>query len=190
MFKPEIRVIAWDDCSFRYKTKKVCLVGVVYRGGSFMDGLLSVSIAKDGLDATEKISAAINNSRHYDQLSIIMLDGITFGGFNVVDIKQLSRKTKMPVIVVIRKKPNMQQFLQALRKFSAFEKRKRFVKSAGRIYKYKSRFGDIFYQKQSLTEKECEQLLKITCVRSNIPEPIRVAHLIASGLSGESRGRA
>ncbi|MBI2579114.1 MAG: DUF99 family protein [Candidatus Aenigmarchaeota archaeon] len=190
MFKPEVRIIAWDDCSFKYRTKKVRLVGVVYRGGSFPDGLLSSSIKKDGLDATEKISAAINSSRHYDQLSLIMTDGITFAGFNVVDIKQLAKQTKMPVIAVIRKKPDMQQFLQALGKFGSLKKRKNAVRNAGKIYKYKSRFGDIFYQKRGLGSRDAKEILKITCIRSNIPEPIRVAHLIATGLSGESRGRA
>lgn len=190
MFKQEVRIIAWDDCSFRYKTKRVRLVGAVYRGGSFMDGLLSTQITKDGLDSTDKIASAINKSRHYDQLSLVMLDGITFGGFNVVDVKMLAKQTKMPVIVIMRQKPDMKKFLSALKKFPAFEKRKISVINAGKIFMYKSRSGDIFYQKCGLSIKESEEILKITCVRSNIPEPIRVAHLIATGLSGESRGHA
>jgi len=186
MFKPEIRIIAWDDCSFRYRTKKVLLVGAIYRGGSFMDGLLSTQITKDGLDATKKIIEAVNKSRHYDQLSVIMLDGITFGGFNVVDVKHLAKQTKMPVIVIMRKKPDMKKFLDALKKFPGFARRKMIVKRAGKIHEYKN----IFYQKYGISGRDCEQILRITCIRSNIPEPIRVAHLIASGLSGESRGRA
>ncbi|MEM7819245.1 MAG: DUF99 family protein [Candidatus Aenigmatarchaeota archaeon] len=195
MIKKEIRIIAWDDCRFRFKSKKVRIIGVIFRGGLFLDGLLSTIINKDGNDATDKIINSILYSRHYNQLSIIMLDGISFAGFNLVDIKELNKKTKLPVIVVQRKKPNMKKFINALNIFSDSKKRKEIVKKAGKIYKY----DKIFYQKYGLSINECNEILKITCTRANIPEPIRVAHIIASGLSRqsksasfvfESRGRA
>lgn len=184
MVKPEIRIIAWDDCAFSFKQKRVLIVGAVFRGGSFLDGMLSTRIAKDGSDATEKIARSINKSRHHDQLSVIMLDGITFAGFNIVDIAALNRKTALPVIVILRKRPDIKKFTTALKIFG--DNRKRAIKTAGRIYSYR----DIFYQKSGISRKECGEILKITCTHSKIPEPIRAAHLIASGLSGESHGHA
>jgi len=188
--KKEIRIIAWDDCAFRFSQKRVSIVGAVFRGGSFLDGLLSTRIEKDGLDATEKIAESILKSRHYDQLSLIMLDGITFAGFNLVDIKELNRKTKLPVIVVQRKKPDMARFKETLRIFKDHKKRLSMVKKAGRIFPFSKDGKDIFYQRSGLDNKKTREILKITCTRSNLPEPIRVAHLIASGLSGESKGGA
>ncbi len=193
MFKKEIRIIAWDDCAFKFHSKSVTLVGVVFRGGQFLDGLISVKIKKDGLDATGKISGAIMDSRHHDQLSLIMLDGITFAGLNLVDINKLRKTTKLPVIVIQRDKPEMGKFLLAMKRAGDYRKRSGAVKSAGKIYKC----GDVFYQKSGLTIKECQEILMLTCTRAKIPEPIRVAHLIASGLSRtvhggftESRGGA
>jgi len=186
MLKREVRIIAWDDCGFRFAAKTVTLIGAIYRGASFMDGLLSTRIAKDGTDATEKIVERIISSRHHDQLSVIMLKGITFAGFNVADIKELSKSTRLPVLVVQRKKPDIKKFLAAMKMFGNYKARERAAKSAGRIYKY----GKIFYQKAGLSRDECEKLLRLTCVRSDIPEPLRIAHIIASGMSGESRGRA
>lgn len=192
-FKKEIRIIAWDDCAFKFRQKSVLIIGVVFRGGQFLDGLLSTKVTKDGLDATDKISESITRSRHYDQLSLIMLDGITFAGLNMIDIKKLRKTTKLPVIAVQRDMPDMKKFMLAMRRVKGYDKRQKMVKAAGKIYKYK----EIYYQKNGLTCKECEELLKTTCTRSKIPEPIRVAHLIASGLSRrthdgifESRGRA
>jgi endonuclease V-like protein UPF0215 family len=184
--KKEIRIVAWDDCAFRFRQKKVCIIGAIFRGGQFMDGLLSNTIEKDGLDATEKIISAVKNSRHYGQLSVIMLDGITFGGFNVVDIAELNRKTELPVIVIQRKNPDIEKFIDAMKKLGGFDKRKTAVHNAGKVYKH----GKLSYQKSGISNEECERLIDMTCIRANIPEPIRVAHLIASGLSGESRGRA
>ena len=47
-------------------------------------------VAIDGFDATEQIASMINSSPHCKQLRLVMLNGITFAGFNVVDIKRLN----------------------------------------------------------------------------------------------------
>jgi len=191
MFKKQIRIIGWDDAAFSKPSKHpsnqfITLVGAVIRGGDYIDGLLTTKIEVDGLDATEKIIESINNSRHKDQLKIIMTNGVSFGGFNLIDIKEVYKTTKLPVIVIQRKKPDMTEFLKAMNIFSDFKKRKQIVKNAGMIYKC----NKIFYQKIGLTKKQAEEIIKLTSVHSNIPEPIRVAHIIATGLSGESKGRA
>jgi len=185
--KPEIRVIAWDDCRFKEDDTNVLVIGVIFRGGRFLDGLLSTKIKKDGLDATNRISESINKSRHYDQLQYIMLDGITFGGFNIVDIQKLYKSTNLPVIAVQRNKPNVKLFKHTIRKiFKDWKERIKIVDKAGKIKKW----DKIYYQCFGLSKNECEDILKVTTIRSHVPEPIRVAHLIASGLSGESKGRA
>lgn len=186
MPKQEIRIIAWDDCAFKFKDKRVQILGAIFRGGRFMDGLLSTAIKKDGMDATDRIASCVNSSRHYDQLSLIMLDGISFGGLNIVDIKLLAEKTKLPVIVVMRKMPDIDKFLGTMKKFRNYKTREQSVRNAGDVYSYR----DIFYQKSFLAQEDCEQIFKIACTQSNIPEPLRVAHLIASGLSRKMNVRS
>ena len=186
MLKKEVRIIAWDDCAFSYSQKNVRIVGVIFRGGDFIDGMLSSVIRKDGTDVTEKIGSAILASRHYDQLSYVMTNGISFAGLNILDINELHRRTKLPVIAVVRKKPDRRRFIAALKKFPDFRKRASVVRRTGHV----AAFGEIFFQKAGISLADCRELLKLTCTRSKIPEPLRVAHLVASGLSGESRGRA
>lgn len=190
MPKKEVRIIAWDDCAFRFRQKKVRIIGVIFRGGDFLDGMLSAVITKDGNDATDKIASAVLKSRHYDQLSYIMTNGISFGGLNILDIRGLHARTGLPVIAVVRRKPDRRQFTAALGKFADAKSRTSIVMKTGAVVK----FGEIFYQKAGMTKKECEELLRLTCTRAKIPEPLRAAHLIASGLSSsrgyESRGRA
>lgn len=194
--KKEIRIIAWDDCAFTFRQKYVTAVGVVFRGAAFLDGLLSTKITKDGSDGTVGIAKSVLDSRHYDQLSYIMLNGITIAGFNVVDIKELNERTKLPVIAVQRRKPDMKEFMAALGKLNDCKKKLQAAKKAGKFFRYivkpENNFHgkEILYQKAGASNEECEELLRITCIRGNIPEPLRVAHLIASGLSGESHGRA
>ncbi len=192
MLKKEIRIIAWDDCAFRFSQKSVRIVGAIFRGGDFMDGLLSTIIRKDGMDVTQKMCESILKTRHYDQLSLVLTNGISFGGLNILDINELHRQTRLPVLAVVRKKPDRKQFIDALKKLEGGNKRVGIVRKTGIAVKE----GEIYFQKAGLTRKECSEILGLTCTRSNIPEPLRVVHLIASGLSRrgasgwESRGRA
>jgi len=189
--RKEIRIIGWDDTRHTRKTKTVLLIGPVFRGGQFLDGMLSVRVTKDGLDSTEKIARAILKSRHYDQLSVIMLDGITFGGFNLVDIHALYKRTNLPVIAIQRKQPDMKEFLGAIKKvFKDWKKRVAIVKRTGRVIEFNKNGKLFYYQFAGIDRERVEKILDISTVRGNVPEPIRAAHLIAGGLSGESRGRA
>lgn len=193
--KNEIRIIAWDDGPFKFKDKgSAVLIGVVFRGGSFIDGLIRTEVAIDGLDATEKIISSIEKTKHKD-LRLVMLDGITFAGFNTVDIKKLFEKTKLPVVAINRKKPDLEKFKDGLKKLPHAAERLEAVKNAGEFYwadvAYGSKKSRVCFQCCGLSTDEAEQIIKLTTIRSAIPEPLRVAHLIATGIVfGESVGRA
>ena len=116
VIKPEIRVLGIDDGKFTFRSKEqVPIVGVVFRGGYWFDGVMSSQVTVDGFDANENIGNMIVKSPHFRQLRVIMLNGITFGGFNVVDIKALNELTALPVIVVSERKPNLAKIQLALR---------------------------------------------------------------------------
>lgn len=189
--KNEIRIIGWDDGPFQFKRKgKVILIGVVYRGANFLDGLLKTEIDIDGTDATEKISSAIAKSKFKD-LRVIMLDGITFAGFNTVDIKELYERTKLPVIVVLRKKPDFEKFKSALKNMENAERRLKAVEHAGEIFWIGIDGKRICFQCFGLRKQEAEEIIKLATKHGLVPEPLRVAHIIATGIVfGESVGRA
>jgi len=159
----------------------------VLRGGAFLDGVLSTTVKVDGTDATQKIVEMINSSRHKNQLRAIMLDGITVSGFNVVDISKVNKETGLPVIVIVRREPDLEKVEAALEKFADKGERLAAIERAGPIKKYKS----IYFQSVGLDEIDAKGIISLTITHSKIPEPIRIAHLIAGGVvKGESRGRA
>ena len=161
------------------------MVGVVFRGGYWLDGVMRTEVEVDGLDGTEKIASMIIESPHYKQLRIIMLSGITLAGFNVVDIKELYNKTELPVIAITRGMPNMKEIEQAIERLPEKEKRWRAIQNAGEIIKVQTRKEEepIYMQIAGIKREDAEKIVKITSTRSNIPEPLRVAHIIASGLT-------
>jgi hypothetical protein len=189
--KKEIRILAWDDGPFEFKSKgKDILIGVIFRGGQFLDGLLKTEVEIDGEDATEKIIEKILKTRHKD-LRIVMLDGITVAGLNTVNIKEIHNKTGLPVIVVNRKKPNVEKFIETLKNMTNPEKRLEAVKDAGPIYSVSIKNKRVYFQSCGIKKEDVEEIIRTTSNMSLIPEPLRVAHLIANGfVLGESVGRA
>ena len=192
VIKEEIRIIGFDDSPFEKGQKgKIPLVGVIYRGGKIFDGMLFTKVEIDGNDATQKIIESILNSRHKPQLKIIMLDGITVAGFNIIDLKELNEKTGLVVIAINRKIPDIKNVKNALKKFKNFKERWEKVKNAGKIRKCKLKGRFVYYQCKGISNEEAEEIIRLSSTRGFIPEPLRVAHLIARAIvKGESYGRA
>ena len=166
--KKEIRILAWDDGPFEFKSKgKDILIGTIFRGGQFLDGMLKTEVEIDGEDATEKIIEKILKTKHKD-LRVVMLDGITFAGFNTVDIKEIYEKTKLPVIVINRKKPNLEKFIETLKALPHAEKRIEAVKNAGPIYWTSIKNKRICFQSYGIKNEDAEEIIKITSTMSLI----------------------
>ena len=186
VIKPEIRVLGVDDGVFTPHVESlVPVVGVVFRGGYWLDGVMHTEILVDGFDATEKISNMVTSSPHHKQLRVIMLDGITFAGFNVVDIKALNATTGLPVIAVTREKPDLPRIRRALKHLPRSEERWKAVLDAGEISEVSTRHEDekIYLHSAGISMLDAEKIVRLTSTRSNLPEALRVAHLIASGIS-------
>ena len=187
MLKKEIRVVGIDDSPFnKFKDKEVLVVGVVMRGGLYVDGVLSTKVNVDGNDATKNIIKMINKCKFKPQLQCIFLNGIAVAGFNIIDVDKLNKKIKLPVIVVIRKNPDIENIKGTLIKIKQKNKIK-LIEKAGKVIQ----MDNIFVQLNGIDLEKARKILKIVCTRSLLPEPLRLAHIIAAGIvQGESKGKA
>jgi uncharacterized protein len=185
---PEVRIVGIDDGPFeRGRRRDVQVVGAIYRGGQFLDGMVATKIRQDGRNSTDKLVEMVMKSRYFPQLHYLMLDGIALGGFNVVDIERLWEETKLPVLVVVRKRPDMVAVKKALFSLPRGAERWRLIEKAGEV----ESIGGVFVQRAGLEPGETAALLAASCTRSKLPEPIRAAHIIAGALvTGEGGRRA
>ncbi len=188
--KEEIRMVGFDDAPFSFDDEVVLVVGAVTRK-HYLEGVMSTRVAVDGNDATKSLISLLVNSRHYGQIRVIMLKGITLGGFNIVDITEFGEKTELPIIVVMRKKPDLESMKKALEQFDNAKERWNKIKRAGDIFIFNYKRSKIFLQSYGLSQESAINLVKHSLHRGVVPEPIRLAHLIARGVTlGESKGRA
>lgn len=162
-----------------------CLVCCVMSGRN-VEGFIYEEIVVDGLDSTEKIVKMIRKSKFYEQLKALFLSGITFGGFNVADVREIYEKTRVPVVVVMNRMPNLEEFYEALKNFEDCDKRLEIVKRAGEI----KEVGSLYIQHTGVSYEEAMKMIRMNTFSGKIPETLRIAHLVASAIvHGESRSR-
>ena len=183
----ELRILGIDDGPFfKFRKGEVIIVGTFYRGGNFLDGLLTTKARVDGKNATKNIIEMVNKSKFRPQLRAILLDGVAVGGFNVIDLERLHKETRIPVIAVIRKKPDVKKIIKTLNDLGWKSKAKLIEKLPE-----PKKAGKVYMQNIGISEADAKEIIKLTTTHSELPEPIRVAHIIAGGLvKGESKGRA
>lgn len=185
MMKAQIRVLGIDDGHFSKKDENVMVVGSVMRR-DYIEGLLSTQVKRDGTDATQKIIAMTKKSRFYPQLHCIMTQGTVVAGLNPLNIRKIYEKTRIPVIAALREIPDAASFSRALSKLSHSQKVRKELSSNGRLMGYKG----IYYYCSGMVPWKAELMLKHTTLNGNIPEPLRIAHIVASGVTkGESAKR-
>lgn len=180
-------VVGFDDAPFdRGHRGDVLVVGAVFAGRR-LEGVLSTKVRRDGANATVRLADCLAASRYRPQLQAVLLQGIAFAGFNVVDLGDLHRRTGLPVLVVARRAPDLEAIRSALLHHVPGGARKwRLIEEAGAMEPQ----AGVHVQRCGLSPAEAEGLVTALQIHGRLPEPLRMAHLIAGGVAtGESRHR-
>ncbi|MEF8874353.1 MAG: DUF99 family protein [Candidatus Thermoplasmatota archaeon] len=191
MVKDQVRAIGIDDAPFEFSDEDVLVVGTVIRAPNYLEGVLSTRIDIDGTDATEKLSEMVKDSKFREQAKVIFIDGAAIGGFNLIDLEELNGKTGIPCVSVSRKRPDFDDIKKAMKKhFDEWSERFEQIKK-GKIYEIETTDKPIYIQKEGSDIQTVKRLLDRFTLLGRLPEPIRLSHIIASGVvKGESRGKA
>jgi len=176
--KPGIRVLGVAE-SFRPGRKTSTLAGVVMRCDRVVDGLAVGRTSVGGNDASASIAGLYRRLKRND-VNVLMVSGAILSLYNIVDIDELSRKTKLPVICLTYKETSgiedsiRRHFPEcAEAKLEAYRKlgeRKRLRLKSGHL---------VFARTAGLEQAEAKSVLDLFTLQGSVPEPIRVARLLA-----------
>lgn len=189
--KEHLRVLGIDDSPFRFGNAEALVIGVVMRLPTYVEGVLSAKCAVDGGDATDVLVGMVDRSRFKEQLRLVMIDGVAIGGFNVVDIDEMYEATGIPIATVTRDPPDLVMIRSALEKHFPDHERRFEIIARKPLRPVATEHKPILVSLAGIDMDEAAPLIQKSIVRGAVPEPIRVAHIIASGMTyGESHGKA
>ncbi|UQA54614.1 DUF99 family protein [Polyangium aurulentum] len=173
-------VIGIDDAPFPPTHRgDVPIIGTAF-SGLRLEGILRAKVRRDGTDSTRAIAQMVSSSRFAPHTRLVVLEGISLAGFNVVDLHALHATLGMAVLVVVKRMPDIDAVRRALlervrggaRKWALIEK-------AGPM----EPLGGLFVQRAGIEPAEALDVIRTLAVHGRLPEPVRVAHLVASVLA-------
>ena len=187
-----LRAIGIDDGFFplHYKEDRgrTVLVGVLCSGLTPID-IAVEGVTVDGLDGTD---AAINvlkrltrQLREGGEDAVIFIDGVTAAGFNVIDPLKIHEHFHIPVVTVFKHPLNLERIEDALRKhFPDWSVRLNIIRSVyGSSRKVNTMWRELRLSCFGIDCFKAASLISRLQSMSPLPEPLRLADIIASGLT-------
>ncbi|MDV3276919.1 MAG: DUF99 family protein [Nitrososphaerales archaeon] len=181
--KKGIRVLGVAE-SFRQTERWSVLAGAVMRGDFIVDGAAFDRTSVGGDDATASVARLFRSFERND-VNLLMVSGAILSLYNIIDVDLLSSRTKVPVICltyketsgiessIIRHFPgHADEKLKAYRRLGA---RKRLKLSSGHA---------VYARTSGIAEKDALSIVDKFTLQGSIPEPVRVARLLARAFAG------
>lgn len=188
--KQQIRVLGIDDSPFRFGAGNALVVGALVRVPSYLEGVMRTEVVVDGTDSTEKIIEMVLKSRYREQIKVILIDGIALAGFNIIDMERMNAALGIPVLTLTRDKPDLEKMKSALEKHFDDWKQRYALIAKHELKEIATDHKPLHASGLGLEWTEFEEIVRLSTVRGVVPEPLRMAHLIASAITrGESYGR-
>ncbi len=165
--------------SFESGDRKSTLAGVVMRSDLVTDGFVFGRATVEGDDATSAIARMYRKLARND-VNVIMLSGCIISMYNIVDVDALAEKLNLPVVCVTYKESSgIERSIRRHFGNNASKKLEAYKKLGGRRRLVLKTGYTVYYRANSITDLEVERLLNIFTLQGGVPEPVRVAKLLA-----------
>jgi endonuclease V-like protein UPF0215 family len=180
----DLKIVGVDDGAFSASKgvgERALLLAVLFRRSN-IQAVRMGTIEVDGSDGQTVLKSLIRSLSS----DLVMLSGISFAGFNTIDISKLAHELKKPVLAISGEKPDNRAVRKALKDhFVDWEKRWSSIRSAGKLYTCRPLKDEpkLYFEVMGATPGFGNIVVSKTAVISRLPEPIRVARIMAKGLS-------
>ena len=182
-----VQSLGFDDVPFDKEVDRTADLAGVLCHDTRLEGMVWGTVTRDGLDATDVIASLVTGSKFYPSLDLILLDGLTFAGMNVVDLPGLAARTERPCVSVMRRPPDFASIEHVLARFEDGAERRALMAAAGTVHE----LGGFCFQGAGAAPEVLAGVLGRLTDRGKVPESLRLAHLIGSAVkTGQSSKRA
>lgn len=175
--KPNIRILGIDDGPFRREIDdKTSIVGVLMRMDGTIETVLADLITVDGSDTFGAIKGFVEQIGQ-ENINVIITEGVTFGGFDIIVPDELFSATGIPVVTATKGKGDLDSMASALEKHGDVDKLAK-LRSLQPVRK-RVESSVLTLNISGIAEKEAISLVGKLMRVGNVPEPLRIADMIA-----------
>ncbi len=168
--------------SFTQNSEKSVLAGIVMRRDFVIDGFVFGKATLSGDDATDEILKMYEKLSRPD-ISYMMISGLIISMYNMVDIKKIYEKLEIPVIgVTYEASSGIDEAIKHHFPDSYESKLEKYRKLGEREKVSLHTSHDVYIRKEGCSLLEVEQLLNGLTLQGSLPEPLRVAQILAKTL--------
>jgi endonuclease V-like protein UPF0215 family len=165
--------------SFRETDATSRLAGVVMRRDFVIDGFVFGHATIEGDDATESILAMYNRLNRHD-ISFLLISGLIISMYNIVDIKKLWKEFKIPIIgVTYEESDGIEEAIKHHFPNSYESKIGQYQKLGPRIKIGLHTGHDLYVRVEGCEANEAKRLIDAFTLQGSVPEPLRIAQLLA-----------
>ena len=167
--------------SFKKEEETSTLAGVVMRSDFVIDGFGAGSLKVSGSDATRSVVRLYRGLERND-VNSILISGSVLSLYNVLDIDEIFGQLEVPVIALSFSKAASDLALNIKARFpeKVAEEKIELLEKLGKAQKIRLKTGyDIFVRSAGISQNVSNRLLDKFTLQGAIPEPIRVARLLA-----------
>ena len=178
-FKKGIRALGVAECFKKGASRRSILAGVVVRADMLVDGFSFATATVGGLDATEAVVRLYERLRRKD-VNLLMLNGCVISWYNVIDLHEVADRTGKPLIcVTYEPSPGLEKYFAEYFPRDWRERLAIYERNGPRKRVRLKTGHEIFIRAVGLEEEEALKVLDRFVLHGAIPEPLRLARLLA-----------
>ncbi|MGQ4871544.1 MAG: DUF99 family protein [Candidatus Thorarchaeota archaeon] len=180
-WKTGVRILGVSE-SFDRGDEFSILAGVVMRGDLRIDGYALCTPKVGGLDATDQLVAMFRRLGR-DDVRIWLLNGSVISWFNVVDMGDLWERTGCPVVCVsYEQSAGIESYLKEYFP-EDWRDRQAVIDRNGPRHKIRLKTGfTVFVNTAGVSPEDAAVLLNRFTIDGRVPEPLRVARILAAAV--------
>jgi hypothetical protein len=176
--KKGLRALGIAESFVKDKSTHSVLAGVVMRGDLLIDGFQLETITVGGMDATEGVLRLYEGLGRRD-VNLILLNGCIISWYNIIDLEAIYDALGIPLIcVTYEESEGLEKYF---REFEDAEKRIEIYRRLGLRTSIALHTGhSVLIRHYGLVDdKEAKRALDMFTLQGAIPEPLKVARLLA-----------
>ncbi|WXG43400.1 MAG: DUF99 family protein [Promethearchaeati archaeon SRVP18_Atabeyarchaeia-1] len=187
-FKKGMRVLGIAESFSKGEGGRSVLAGIVMRKDLVIDGFAVTGITVGGMDATEGVLQLYKSLERTD-VNLIMIAGCVIAWFNVLDLARVSEEVHLPLIcVTYEESEGLEKYFKEYfpqdweKRLSTFNRN--CTRNAAEL-----RTGyRVFIRELGIEFDEAVRVLDSFTLEGGVPEPLRLARLLARTIHKSQTG--